>query len=134
MKGDILLQDVQVRGFVPAAAGKGAKDGKRKIKETVETKLGKNIDNVRKRCAGKPLMVSVTFFLQNSALAKKNLDSLSGVLLAVLSNEMTAGKEVEAGLGIIKDDSTVYKMVFEKKTVGTEKEEGLAFSIYEWSH
>lgn len=134
MKGDILLQDVQVRGFIPVAAGKGAKDGKRKIKEIIETKLGKNIDNVRKRCAGKPLMVSVTFFLQNSVLPKKNLDSLSGVLLAVLSNEMTTGKEAEAGLDIIKDDSAVYKMVFEKKAAASEKEEGLAFSIYEWSY
>lgn len=135
MKGDILLQNVQVRGFVPATAGKNVKEGKKKIKESIETKLGKNITSVKKRCEGKPLWVNVTFYLQkDSAHAKKDLDSLSNVLLSVLSKEMSSGKEAEQGLDIIKDDSIVYKIVFEKKIVETEKEEGLAFSIYEWSY
>ncbi|TBR25931.1 MAG: hypothetical protein EPO63_01000, partial [Candidatus Nitrosotenuis sp.] len=73
MKGDILLQNVQVKGFVPATAGKNVKEGKKKIRDTVETKLGKNIDNVRKRCDGKPLSVNVVFYLQkDSAHAKKD--------------------------------------------------------------
>ncbi len=135
MKGDILLQNVQVRGFVPATAGKNVKEGKKKIKESIETKLGKNIASVKKRCEGKPLWVNVTFYLQkDSAHAKKDLDSLSNVLISVLSKEMSSGKEAEQGLDIIKDDSIVYKIVFEKKIVESEKEEGLAFSIYEWSY
>lgn len=135
MKGDVLLQNVQVRGFVPATAGKNVKDGKRKIKEAVETKLGKNIDNVRRRCGGKPLWVNVSFYLQkDSAHAKKDLDSLSNVLLAVLSKEMSSGKDAEPGLDMIKDDSVVYKIVFEKKIVDDEKDEGLSFSIYEWAY
>lgn len=135
MKGDILLQNIQVRGFVPATAGKNVKEDKKKIKEAIETKIGKNIDNVKKRCDGKPLWVNVTFYLQkDSTHAKKDLDSLSNVLLAVLSTEMSSGKESEKGMGIIKDDSIVYKIVFEKKMVESEKEEGLAFSIYEWSY
>lgn len=132
MKGDILLQNVQVRGFVPATAGKNVKEGKKKIRDTVETKLGKNIDNVRSRCEGKPLSVNVVFYLQkDSAHAKKDIDSLSNVLLDVLSKEMS-GKE--PGLNIINDDSIIYKIVFEKKIVNSAEEEGLAFSIYEWSH
>lgn len=135
MKGDILLQNVQVRGFVPATAGKNVKEGKKKIKDVIETKLGKNIASVKKRCEGKPLWVNVVFYLQkDSAHAKKDLDSLSNVLLSVLSKEMSSGKEAEQGLDIIKDDSIVYKIVFEKKIVESEKEEGLAFSIYEWSY
>lgn len=135
MKGDILLQNVQVKGFIPATAGKNVKEGKKKIKEAIETKLGKNIDAVRKRCDGKPLWISVVFFLKkDSAHAKKDLDSLSNVLLAVLSKEMTTGKDSQAGLGIIKDDSIVYKIMFEKRVVDSENEEGLAFSIYEWAY
>lgn len=134
MKGDILLQNVQVRGFVPATAGKNAKEGKKKIRDTVETKLGKNIGNVRERCKGKPLSVNVVFYLQkDTAHAKKDLDSLSNVLLDVLSKEMSS-KESEPGLDIINDDSAVYKIVFEKKIVESAEEEGLAFSIYEWSY
>ncbi|MGQ0605458.1 MAG: hypothetical protein ACT4OD_00680 [Candidatus Nitrosotenuis sp.] len=135
MKGDILLQNVQVMGFVPATAGKNVKDDKKKIKEAIETKLGKNIENVKKRCDGKPLWVNVVFYLQkNSTHAKKDLDSLSNVLLAVLSSEMSSGKKAEKGLNIIKDDSVVYKIVFEKKIIESEKEEGLVFSIYEWAY
>jgi hypothetical protein len=133
MKGDILLQNIQVKGFVPATAGKNVKEDKKKIKEAIETKLGKNIENVKKRIETKPLWINVIFYLQkNSAHAKKDIDSLSNVLLAVLSEEMSSGKGSK-GLGIIKDDSIVYKMVFEKKIVESEKDEGLAFSIYEWA-
>ncbi len=132
MKGDVLLQNVQVKGFVPATAGRNVKADKKKILEAVETKLGKNINNVRKRCAGKPLSINVTFFLQkNSAHAKKDLDSLSNVLLTTLSKEIGTSKE--AGLDIINDDSIIYRYVFEKKIVDNEEDEGLAFSIYEWS-
>lgn len=135
MKGDILLQNVQVKGFIPATAGKNAKEGKKKIREAIEKKLGKNINSVRKRCENKPLWISVTFYLKkNSTHAKKDLDSLSNVLLAVLSKEMSSGKDAEAGLDILKDDSTVYKIMFEKKIVESEKDEGLSFSIYEWSY
>jgi len=134
MKGDILLQNIQVRGFVPATAGKNAKEGKKKIRDTVETKLGKNIGNVRERCKGKPLSVNVVFYLQkDTAHAKKDLDSLSNVLLDVLSKEMSS-KESEPGLNIIDDESAVYRIVFEKKMVNSAEEEGLAFSIYEWAY
>ncbi|MEO9310443.1 MAG: hypothetical protein ABI337_09170 [Nitrososphaera sp.] len=132
MKGDVLLQNIQVRGFVPATAGKSAMDSKKKIRDAVETKLGKNIVNVRKRCLGKPLSVNVTFYLQKDSVhAKKDLDSLSNVLLAVLSKEM--GTKKEAGLDIIGDDSSIYRFVFEKKIVDSQNDEGIAFSIYEWS-
>ncbi len=134
MKGDILLQNIQVRGFVPATAGKNAKEGKKKIRDTVETKLGKNIGNVRERCKGKPLSVNVVFYLQKDTVhAKKDLDSLSNVLLDVLSKEMSS-KESEPGLNIIDDEGAVYRIVFEKKMVNSAEEEGLAFSIYEWAY
>lgn len=134
MKGDILLQNMSVKGFIPATAGKNVKEDKKKIKEAVETKLGKNIDAVKKRIDGKPLSISITFYVQkDSTHAKKDTHSLSNVLLAVLSPTMASGKEIEQGLDIIKDDSAIYKTILEKKTVESDKDEGIAFSIYEWS-
>lgn len=134
MKGDILLQNIQVK-YIPAIAGKNAKEDKKKIKEAIETKLGKNITNVRKRCEGKPLWISITFHLQKeSAHVKKDIHSLANVLISVLSEEMSSGKTTEPGLDIIKDDSAVYKTVFEKKLVELEKDSGIVFSIYEWSY
>lgn len=135
MKGDILLQNIQVRGFIPAIAGKNVKEDKKKIKESIETKLGKNIDAVKKRIESKPLSVSIIFYVQkDSTHAKKDTHSLSNVLLAVLSPTMASGKEVEKGLDIIKDDSLIHKTILEKKLVESEKDEGIAFSIYEWSY
>jgi hypothetical protein len=135
MKGDILLQNISVRGFIPATAGKNVKEDKKKIKEAIETKLGKNIDAVKKRIDGKQLSISVTFYVQkDSAHAKKDTHSLANVLLAVLSPTMASGKEIEQGLDIIKDDSALYKTVLEKKLIESEKDEGLSFSIYEWSN
>ncbi|HET8719700.1 MAG TPA: hypothetical protein VFM64_01750 [Candidatus Nitrosotenuis sp.] len=132
MKGDVLLQNIQVRGFIPSTAGRNVKADKKKIIEAVETKLGKNIDNVRKRCAGKPISINVVFFLQrNSAHAKKDLDSLTNVLLDVLSKEIGTSKE--PGLNIVDNESTIHRFVLEKKSVDAEKEEGFAFSIYEWA-
>jgi hypothetical protein len=134
MKGDILLQNIAVRGFIPATAGKNVKDDKKKIKDAIETKLGKNIDAVKKRIESKPLSVNVTFYVQkDSTHAKKDVDSLCNVLLAVLSPTMASGKEIEKGLDIIKDDSLAYKISCEKRLVESEKDEGLSFSIYEWS-
>jgi hypothetical protein len=134
MKGDILLQNVRMNGFIPAAGGKNAKEGKRKIKEGVETKLGKNIDSVRKRCDGKPLCVSITFFLKKgSTHTKKDLVALSNVILSVLSEEMSTGKDAESGLDIIKNDSQIYKITCEKKITVQENDVGFTFSIYEWA-
>lgn len=129
-----MLQNISVRGFIPATAGKNVKDDKKKIKEAIETKLGKNIDAVKNRIESKPLSISVTFYVKKDSVhAKKDTHSLSNVLLAVLSPTMASGKEVEAGLDIIKDDSTIYKTTLEKKLVESEKDEGLSFSIYEWT-
>ncbi|MBM3905717.1 MAG: hypothetical protein FJ354_03405 [Thaumarchaeota archaeon] len=134
MKGDILLQNISVRGFIPATAGKNVKEDKKKIKDAIETKLGKNIDAVKKRIDSKPISISVTFFVKKDSVhAKKDTHSLSNVLLAVLSPTMASGKEVEIGLDIIKDDSNIFKTMLEKKLVESEKDEGLAFSVYEWS-
>ena len=135
MKGDILLQNISVRGFIPATAGKNVKEDKKKIKLAIETKLGKNIESVRNRINSKPLSVSITFYLRaESAHAKKDIQSLNNVLLAVLSPTMASGKEVETGLDIIKDESLICRTIIEKKLVESEKDEGMTFSIYEWSN
>ena len=132
MKGDVLLQNIQVRGFMPSTAGRNAKVDRRKVVEAIETKLGKNIENVRKRCSGKPISLNVVFYLlKNSTQAKKDLDSLTDVLLDVLSKELETSKE--PGLDIVNDESVIYRFVLEKKIVDAKKDEGFAFSIYEWS-
>ena len=132
MKGDVLLQNIKVSGLVPASAGKKAKETKLMIREAVLTKLGKNVDNVRKRCAGKPLSLSITFFLHKAAHTKKNLANLSDNVVKILGEEMSSKKDALKGLGIITNTSLIHRIILEKNIVKKDDKEEFAFSLYEW--
>lgn len=132
MKGDVLLQNIKVSKLVPVSAGKKAKETKLMIHEAVLTKLGKNIDNVRKRCAGKPLSISITFFLHKATHSKKDLDGLSENVIKILGEEMSSKKDALKGLGIVTNTSLIHRMILEKIIVKKDEKEEFSFSIYEW--
>jgi hypothetical protein len=132
MKGDVLLQNIKVSELVPVSAGKKAKETKLLIREAILTKLGKNIDNVRKRCAGKPLSVSITFFLHKTTHSKKDLDGLSETVIKILGEEMSSKKDALKGLGIVTNTSLIHRMILEKILVKKDEKEEFSFSIYEW--
>lgn len=132
MKGDVLLQNIKVSGLVPASAGKKAKETKLLIREAILTKLGKNVDNVRKRCAGKPISITMTFFLHKTTLAKKDLDGLSDSVIKILGEEMSTKKDALKGLDIVTDTSLIHRIILEKNLVKKDENEEFSFSIYEW--
>lgn len=132
MKGDVLLQNIKVSGFVPLSTGKKAKETKLLIREAVLTKLGKNISNVQKRCSGKPLSLSITFFLHKSKYTKKDLESLSDVVVKILGEEMSTKKDALKGLEIITDTNLICRIILEKTLVKKDAKEEFSFSIYEW--
>jgi len=132
MKGDVLLQNIKVSGVIPASAGKKAKETKLMIREAILTKLGKNVDNVRKRCVGKPLSLSITFFLHKAAHTKKDLDSLSDNIIKILGEEMSSKKDALKGLEIITNTSLIHRIILEKNLVKKDEKEEFTFSLYEW--
>ena len=132
MKGDVLLQNIKVSGLVPASAGKKAKETKLMIREAILTKLGKNVDNVRKRCAGKPLSISMTFFLHKTTHTKKDLASLSDNIIKILGEEMSSKKDPLKGLEIITNTSLIHRIILEKNIVKKDEKEEFTFSLYEW--
>ena len=132
MKGDVLLQNIKVIGLVPASAGKKAKETKLMIREAILTKLGKNVDNVRKRCTGKPLSISITFFLHKATHTKKDLGTLSDNLIKILGEEMSSKKDALKGLSIISNTNLIHRVIFEKIVVKKDEKEEFSFSIYEW--
>ena len=132
MKGDVLLQNIKVSGVVPASAGKKAKETKLMIREAILTKLGKNVDNVRKRCAGKPLSLSITFFLHKATHTKKDLDSLSDNIIKILGEEMSSKKDALKGLEIITNTNLIHRIILEKNLVKKDEKEEFTFSLYEW--
>jgi hypothetical protein len=132
MKGDVLLQNIKVSGFVPVSAGKKAKEVKLLIREAILTKLGKNIDNVKKRCAGKPLSITITFFLHKTTHTKRDLDGLSNTVIKILGEEMSSKKDALKGLEIVNDTNLIHRIILEKNVVKKDANEEFSFSIYEW--
>ena len=132
MKGDVLLQNIKVSGLVPLSAGKKAKEIKLLIREAVLTKLGKNIHNVQKRCAGKPLSLSIAFYLHKAKYSKKDLSSLSDIVVKILGEEMSTKKDALKGLEIVTDPSLICRIILEKNLIKKDAKEEFSFSIYEW--
>jgi hypothetical protein len=132
MKGDVLLQNIKVSGLVPLSTGKKAKETKLLIREAVLTKLGKNINNVQKRCAGKPLSLNIVFFLHKAKYTKKDLIGLSDVVVKILGEEMSSKKDALKGLEIVTDPSLICRIILEKNLVKRDAKEEFSFSIYEW--
>lgn len=132
MKGDVLLQNIKVSGLVPVSAGKKSKEVKLLIREAILTKLGKNIDNVKKRCTGKPLSITIAFFLHKTTLTKRDLDGLSNTVIKILGEEMSTKKDALKGLGIVNDTNLIHRIILEKHVVKKDTMEEFSFSIYEW--
>src|SRR3989338_6762664 len=132
MKGDVLLQNIKVSGLVPLSTGKKAKETKLLIREAVLTKLGKNINNVQKRCAGKPLSLNIVFFLHKAKYTEKDLSGLSDVVVKILGEEMSSKKDTLKGLEIVTDPSLICRIILEKNLVKRDAKEEFSFSIYEW--
>ena len=132
MKGDVLLQNIKVSGLVPVSAGKKAKEIKLLIREAILTKLGKNIDNVKKRCAGKPLSITITFFLHKTTHTKRDLDGLSNTVIKILGEEISSKKDALKGLEIVNDTNLIHRIILEKNVVKKDAKEEFSFSIYEW--
>ena len=132
MKGDVLLQNIKVIGIIPVSSGKKAKDAKLTIREAILTKLGKNVDNVKKRCADKPLSINIAFSLHKTTHSKKDLDALSDVLIKILGEEMSSKKDALKGLGIITNTNLIHRIILEKSIIAKDAKEEFSFSIYEW--
>jgi hypothetical protein len=132
MKGDVLLQNIKISRLIPITAGKNAKESKLLIREAILTKLGKNIVNVKKRCAGKPLSINIVFFLHEESYTKKDLDGLSGAIIKILGKDMSSKKDELEGLDILTNTNLLHKIIFEKNMIEQDDKESFSFSIYEW--
>ncbi len=132
MKGDVLLQNIKVIGLTPISTGKKAKETKLLIREAILTKLGKNRDNVIKRCTGKPLSISIVFLLHKTTHSKKDLNALSDELIKILGEEMSTKKDALKGMCIVTNTNLIHRIVLEKSLVKKDANEEFSFSIYEW--
>ena len=127
-----MLQNIKISGLIPITAGKNAKESKLLIREAILTKLGKNVLNVKKRCANKPLSINIIFFLHEESHTKKDLDGLSSTIIKILGKDMSSKKDELPGLEILTNTNPLHKMIFEKNMIEKDSKEAFSFSIYEW--
>lgn len=137
MKGDVLLETIQVRKFNPATFGKKIVERKIALRNAIEKKIPK-MEKVRERCKNKPISINVCFYLlktNESGRSKKDLDNLLKILCDVFPEYIIANNKEEKykGLGLILDDSQIHEIHCIKKPVLYESEEGLDLQIYEGS-
>ena len=139
LKGSVLLDQIEIRGFNPATSGKKVVEKKKKLMKALEQRIY-DLQTVRERCKTRSLSVDVHFYLYNKSRetgrSKKDLDNLLKILCDVLPEHMIANdKESEMkGLGLIQDnnDDSIFEIHCTKTLVEDERQEGLDLIVYEW--
>lgn len=134
MEGDVLLNPVKVRDFIPLTASKDKIARKKKTRDKIKKEIGKDIDKVRKLCKGNPVSVNVCFYLLKTddiSRSKKDLDNLMKIVCdSLLTHMIQNNKEDELrGLDLISDDSEIYETRCRKKLVDSTDKEGFDLMI-----
>jgi len=118
LKWTIVLPKIEIRGYTPVTASSDKiyrkKDLYKKLKKTIGTDLIK----IKKLSINNPLMIDIRYYLlesSESGKSKKDIDNLLKILFDVLSVNMINGQKPIKGLGLMKDDTYVYKIKCEKK-------------------
>ena len=131
LKWKVVLK-TEIRGYSPVTASSQKIARKQELYEKLKAKIGTKLPEIQKLSIDKPLTIEVCYYLSASdkdGKSKKDLDNLLKILFDVLSENMNNGQEVLCkGLGIMKDDTFVYKIKCEKKENFKDRE-GLDLKI-----
>ena len=121
----------EIHDYSPLTASSNPVDRKKELLQKLEAKI-EDLPKVRKSSKDKQLAIEVYYYLLASdkdGKPKKDLDNLLKILFDVLSENMNNGQEdIHKGLGIMKDDTFVYKIKCEKKENFKDRE-GLDLKI-----
>ena len=130
LKWKVILK-TKIHDYSPLTASSNPVDRKKELLQKLEAKI-EDLPKVRKSSKDKQLAIEVCYYLLASdkdGKPKKDLDNLLKILFDVLSENMNNGQEdIHKGLGIMKDDTFVYKIKCEKKENFKDRE-GLDLKI-----
>lgn len=120
MAWEIVLDTIKIRDYTPVTVNsKNKVDRTQKLYEILKMKIGDDLPRIKKLSIGKPLAIDVCYYLSPSVedgLSKKDLDNLLKILFDALSATTNEGqKPVTPRLGLMSDDTFVYKINCEKK-------------------
>ena len=118
LKRNVVLK-TEIHDYSPVTASDNKIERKQELYEKLKAKIGDDLPKIQKSSFGEHLAIEVCYYLSASdkdGKPKKDLDNLLKILFDVLSENMNNGQEVlYKGLGIMKDDTFVYKIKCEKK-------------------
>ena len=132
LKCKVVLRKTEIRDYSPVTASSDKISRKLELLQKLEAKIGTKLPEIQKLSKDKRLTIEVCYYLSASdkdGKPKKDLDNLLKILFDVLSENMNNGQEdIHKGLGIMKNDTFVYKIKCEKKENFKDRE-GLDLKI-----
>ena len=118
MKWEPVLEKLEIRDFPPQTASKDTVNRKKELRKKIKDEIDSELGKIQKRTINRPLSIDVCYYLylaDASGSSKKDLDNLLKILFDVLSVNMINGQKPLMGLGLMKDDTYVYKIKCNKK-------------------
>lgn len=137
MRGEVLLSKVALRGFPPRTYGVDDIPKKAQVRDLIRAKI-ENLPELQRRCRGKRLWLSVTFYLLGGTAVEsrtgKDIHNLLKIVIDALPEYMDKAKMHE-GLGLILEDrdDVVFQVDATKVLVKSAAEEGIDIEIGEWT-
>ncbi|MDH3313162.1 MAG: RusA family crossover junction endodeoxyribonuclease [Nitrosopumilus sp.] len=125
MKWDVVLPKIEIRNYPPVIASSKKVERKQELFKKLKKEIGKDLPKIKKLSVDKPLTIDVCYYIlasDESGKSKKDLDNLLKILFDVLSVNMRNGHEPLKGLGLMRDDTYVYKIKCEKKENSKNRE------------
>ena len=128
-----VISKIEIRGFNPHTSRINSIERKITLRDEIRLKMGQNLKKVLDCCRSKPLSIDVCFYLfhdDDLGRSKKDLDNLLKILLDVLDTNMVNGQDPIEGLGLVTDDSYIYKIKCEKVFVNSCEREGMDLQVF----
>lgn len=119
MKWQVVLPRIEIPDYTPVTANsKKRVERKKELYRKLKKAIGSDLTKIKKLSKKYPLTIDVRYYLlesNESGKSKKDLDNLLKILFDVLSVNMINGQKPIKGLGLMIDDTYVYKIKCEKK-------------------
>jgi len=118
LKWTIVLPQIEIRDYTPVTASSDKINRKKDLYKKLKKTIGTDLTKIKKLSINNPLMIDIRYYLlesSESGKSKKDIDNLLKILFDVLSVNMINGQKPIKGLGLMKDDTYIYKIKCEKK-------------------
>ena len=131
------ILSISIKGYEPKTYGSNDVERKKELRDIILAKIN-NLSEVQKCCRYKRLSFDVCFNLYSDTAVEgrktKDLDNMLKIFCDVFPDFVDRDKKIQ-GLGLIEDDrdDLIFEIHCKKKLVQLESEEGIDFSIFEYS-